>query len=197
MNRTQDVHSLRLSALTAQQRVIDRAARRALPRLADFYLIHVVTPRTLRCVSAAHRAKQFAPDVRELMSARPIRRDDLASTVAGVVRSSKPALRVNIYQDDTDRVRRDKIARLHRKLATKSALVVPLISDGVVLGALSLCYSHSGRSHAPRHVPLAERLATRIAAVLMAAGHAASRLRATARHARQRGTIRRRLAARD
>ena len=180
----------------AQQRVIDRAAREALPRLGDFCLVHVATPRTLRCVSACHCKTHFSRDMRTLVSARPIRRDDLVSTVAAVVRSRKPALRTGIYHDDAA-VARSTVARLHRKLAPTSALVVPLVSDGVVLGALSLCYSQSGRSHARHQVPIAERLAARLAAVLIAAGHAASRLHAAARHAREGRSLRRRLAARN
>jgi GAF domain-containing protein len=175
-------------ARAAHQRALDRAARDAFPRLADFCLVHVATPRTLRCVAAAHRTRHLARDMRSLVSTHRIRRDDLASTVAFVVRSRKPALRTEIYRDD-DRYR-SAAARLQRKLAPISALVVPVIRDDEVLGAVSLCYSHSGRSHGPQHVPLAERLAARIAAALTAASHASSRLRSAARHARQRRTIR-------
>jgi transcriptional regulator with GAF, ATPase, and Fis domain len=196
MNRAQGAHQRRPSTLASQQRVINRAAREALPRLADFCLVHIATPRTLRCVAACHCATHFSRDMRTLVSARPIRRDDLVSTVAAVVRSRKPALRTPIYYDD-DAVARSTVARLHRKLAPTSALVVPLVSDGMVLGALSLCYSQSGRAHARHQVPIAERLAARVAAVLVAAGHAASRLHAAARHARQKRPFRRRLAARN
>jgi GAF domain-containing protein len=180
----------------ADQRAIDRAARDAFPRLADFCFVHLATPRTLRCVAAAHRTRHLARDMRSLVSTHRIRRDDLASTVAFVVRSRKPALRTGIYRDD-DRAYRSAAAQLQRKLAPTSALVVPVIRDDEVLGALSLCYSHSGRSHGPQHVPLAERLAARIAAVLTAASHVSSRLRSAARHARQGRTIRRRLASRN
>jgi GAF domain-containing protein len=186
---------LRVSALITQRRVLDRAARKALPRLADYCFVHVVSTRTLHCVAAAHRTPHFARDIRHVAT-QPIRRDDLASTVASVARSRKPALRTDIYHDD-DMPRRGSVAHLQRKLAPKSALVVPVIHDGVVLGTLSLCYSHSGRSHGPQHVPLAERMAARIAAVLTAACHAASRLRAAARHARQRTALRRRVGPRD
>lgn len=178
------------------QRAIDRAARAAFPQLADFYFLHIVNPRTLRCVAAAHRARHLGRDMRTMVGSYPIRRDDLASTAAMVVRSRKPALRTGIYRD-YDSGRRSASAVLQRKLAPTSALVVPVITDDEVIGALSLCYSHSGRSHGPQHVRLAERLAARIAAVLTAATNAASRLRTAARHARQRATLRRRVAARD
>jgi GAF domain-containing protein len=180
----------------AHQRALDEAARRAFPRLADFCLVHVATPRSLRCVAAAHRTPQFDRDMRALIAAHRIRRDDLASTVACVARLQKPALRPEIYDDDAH-VRRGAIARLQQRLAPTSALVVPVMRNGQVLGTLSLCYSHSGRSHGPQHVPLAERLAARIAAALTAASDAASRLRSAARHARQRTTDRRRLGSRD
>jgi GAF domain-containing protein len=134
--------------------------------------------------------------MRALVGAHPIRRDDLASTAAFVVRSRKAVLRPGIYLDN-DGARRGASARLQSKLAPTSALVVPMMCDDEVLGALSLCYSHSGRSHGPQHVPLAERLAARIAAALTAATHAASRLRSAARHARQRSANRHRMAARD
>jgi GAF domain-containing protein len=178
------------------RRALDRAAREAFPRLADFYFLHIVNPRTLRCVAAAHRARQFERDMRTMVGAYPIRRDDLASTAALVVRSRKPALRTGIY-GDSDTGRRSASALLQRKLAPTSALVVPVVTEDEVIGALSLCYSHSGRSHGPQHVRLAERLAARIATVLTAASHAASRLHTAARHAGQRTTLRRRMAARN
>jgi transcriptional regulator with GAF, ATPase, and Fis domain len=172
------------------------AARGAFPRLADFYFVHVTTPRTLRCVAAGHRTRSFARDMRSMVGTCPIRRDDLTSTAAFVVRSGKPALRSGIHRDN-DRMRGNASVALQRRLAPTSALVVPVMADHQVLGALSLCYSHSGRSHGPQHVPLAQRLAARIAAALIAASHAASRLRSAARHARQRTALRRRMGARD
>ena len=197
MNRTQQVQPLHLSTLTTQQRVIHRAAGKGIPRLADFCLIHVATPRCLRCVTAMHRGSHHSRDMLALMSSRPIRRDDLTSTVAGVVRSGKPVLRPTIRQEDIDRASRGAMTRVYSRLAPRSALVVPLIADGAVLGTLSLCYSQSGRSHAPHHVPQAERLAARVSAALIGAVHAASRLLTATRHAGKRAAVRRRKAARN
>jgi GAF domain-containing protein len=102
-----------------------------------------------------------------VLSLRPIRRDDLTSTVACVVRSGRPALRAAIRTEDLDR--HGTAARLYRRLAPRSALVVPLVSGDTLLGTVSLCYSHSGRSHTPHHVPQAQRFAIRVAAALVAA----------------------------
>ena len=175
MNRTEQVQPTRLSTLAAQQRFIHGAARRAIPRLADYCLIHVATPRSLRCVTAVHRASDHSRDMLAMMSARPIRRDDLTSTVAGVMRSGKPALRPSIRLEETAAGGHRPVVRLYSRLAPRSALVVPLMAGSTVLGTLSLCYSDSRRSHAPHHVPQAERLAGRVAAALIAAVHAASR----------------------
>ena len=196
MNRVSSSSGARRKLPTSAQRRANLAARGAFPRLADFYFIHVATPRTLRCVGAGHRAREFARQMRTMVGTRPIRRDDLASTAAFVARSGKPVLRPGIYRDD-DRARRSASAVLQRKLAPTSALVVPVMRDDQIVGTLSLCYSHSGRSHGPQHVPLAERLAARIASALTAASHAASRLRSAARHARQRTAIRQRMGPRD
>ena len=190
------VHPLRLSALTSQRRVIARTARAAFPGLADYCLIHVATtPRTLRCIWAEDRATPFSVDMRAIVSARPIRCNDLTSTVAGVVRSGKPTLRRDIHHDEPKRPPARALA--FRRLAPKSALVVPLLDKGAVLGALSLCYSHSGRTHTRRHVPLAQRLAARIAGVLLAATHATRRLHTAARDARQGASLRQRLDTRN
>lgn len=189
------VHPLRLSALASQQRVIDKTARAAFPGLADYGLIHVATTqRTLRCIWAEDRGTAFSRDMRTIVSAR-IRCNDLTSTVAGVVRSGRPTLRTDIHHDEPKRPPARALA--FRRLAPTSALVVPLLDQGAVLGTLSLCYSHSGRSHTRRQVPLAQRLAARIASVLMAATHATSRLHTAARHARQGASLRQRLDTRN
>jgi GAF domain-containing protein len=196
MHRVSASSSAQWKPPIAAQRRANLAARGAFPRLADFYFIHVATPRTLRCVAAGHRAREFAREMRAMVGTRPIRRDDLSSTAASVVRSGKPALRRGIYRDD-ERARRSASAVLQRRLAPTSALVVPVMRDHEVVGTLSLCYSHSGRSHGPQHVPLAQRLAARIGAALTAASHAASRLRTAARNARQTTAIRHRMGSRD
>ena len=87
-------------------------------------------------------------DMLELISSRPIPRDDLTSTVAGVVRSGKPALRRRIRQESIQGAHGGSVMRLYNRLAPRSALVVPLVSGPAVFGTLSLCYSHSGRSYA-------------------------------------------------
>jgi GAF domain-containing protein len=125
--------------------------------------------------------------------------DDRASAVAHVIRTNRPLRRSAIQIDGRLAQRRDsRVADIHRKLAPRSALVVPIHAGDGVLGALSLCYAESNRIFTARDVPAAARMARRIARALTPASSDGSlRLPAAARDARQGPTTRRRLAARN
>jgi len=121
---TQDPSSLqsaRSGAFESHSRALDRCVREAIPDLADFCFVHVATARTLRCVAAAHGTPHLTRAMRMLVPGTPIRRDDLVSTVAFVVRTRKPTLRKGIVDDDAAEVRSAR-AQLQRKLAPRSAL---------------------------------------------------------------------------
>ena len=188
---------LTTAAIAAARNAVQRSARHAVPALADFCLVHLVCGRTIRCVAGAHATRPGARAIRELMTTHRIRLNDRDSTVAHVVRSGRATLRTEIHQDP-DTARAGVVAALHRRLAPTSALVVPIVHGGAVLGALSLGYSHSGRSYAARHVASARRLATHIAGVLLPPTgiDAAMGLRAAA-HAGHTSALRRRVAARN
>jgi len=184
------------AAAMAARRAVERAARNAVPALADFCLVHLVAGRAIRCVAGAHSTREGGRDVRALMTTHRIRLDDRDSTVAHVVRTGRATLRKEIYPDTPGRTRAGAVAELHRRLAPTSALVVPIVRDDAVLGALSLCYSHSGRVYGARHVGAANRLASRIADALARSSSlgAPLPLRAATRHVGQGTMIRRRVA---
>ena len=187
------------AATAASRRAIERVARQAIPSTADFCLVHLVAGRAITCVAGAHSTRQGARAIGALMKTHRIHPDDRTSTVAHVVRTRRPTRRPEIYPDDQPRARAGSLADLHRQLAPASALVVPILHGSRVLGALSLCYSHSGRAYSARHVAYAERLAKRIAEALMppAPVDAALPTRATTRHTGQATAVRRRAPARD
>lgn len=201
MNRTPSALAPRNRARVADsRRAIERTVRAAVPSLADFCLVHLVAGRGITFVAGAHATRAGRRVIHALMRTHRIRPDDPDSTVAQVVRTRRPTLRTTIFPDLNERkVRAGGIADLHRRLAPTSALVVPILRDATVFGAVSLCYSHSGRAYGARQLPSAERLASRIAEVLIpdARTNASLELRAAARHARQSTTIRRRVAARN
>jgi hypothetical protein len=187
-----------LTTTVSSRRLAERAARAAVPKLADFCVVHLVSHRGLVAVAAAHATREGERLLRMLMHAHRIRPSDRDSTAAHVVRSARPALRRTISTAADRNAPAGSVSDLHRRLAPVSALVVPILSDCAVLGAVSLCYSGSRRCYRAQDVRAAQRLATRLANGLTnGSTHAPIGLRATARHARQGTTIRRRLAPRN
>jgi GAF domain-containing protein len=182
----------------AAHRSIEEIARRAVPAVADFAMVFMVAGRSIVGIASAHISPAGARLVRALQRIYRIRRDDLQSTVAQVIRTGRPSLRKSI-QCDGQLTRRGSVADLHRRLACRSALVLPIRIGPTVAGAVTLCYAGSGRTYAPGDLAGARRVAHEIArAVLLSVSHAAApRLRAAVGDARRQTTVRRRVAARN
>jgi len=182
---------------------VQRLVRGAVQRFADFSLVFVAGASTIRCVAAAHSTATGGRLLRALVRAYRVRRSDRHSTVAEVIRTAKAIVRTDIATElevpRSASAERETVADLHRRLAPHSALAVPVIAAGSVVGALSLCYSQSQRSYGARDISVAMRLADRIGRALTGRESidASVRLRAAARNARQGSTIRRRVAPRD
>jgi GAF domain-containing protein len=189
-------HAARLTA-------IRRLVRGAVPTLADFSLFYVPHASIISCVACAHATPTGARLLRALAREYHLRRNDRSSTVAEVMRTGRPIVRkdipVELEAGRSPHSERETVANLHRRLAARSALVVPVAGDRSVLGALTLCYSQSERSYSARDVHTAMRLAAHIADALTGDGgvDATVRLRAAAGNPRQGTTLRRRVAARN
>ena len=176
------------------RRSVERIIRDAVPALADFCLVHVRQEHSLRAVAGVHATPDGTRDLHGLMRAR-IRLDDLRSTAAHVVRTGRTVLRADIHRGRTDRDTTDRVERLVNRLAPRSALVLPLVSGNTVFGTVSLCYSLSRRSYAPRHLSAARRLAARVAEALAATPLSLATTTAAAA-VRPHASVRRRLPAR-
>jgi GAF domain-containing protein len=175
--------------------LIDRTLRRALPALGDFGFVHVRTGEDIKGVAAAHSRAEQTRLVRALLRAHRLHLGDHDSAVAHVIRTGRPLVRMDIQPESNGRGR---ISDLHRQLAPRSALVVPIIVRDRVLGALSLCYSQSARRYTQASLARAGRLALQIGYILMMATDTHGlRLPAAARDTRQGTTLRRRVAARN
>ncbi len=188
------------------RRSVQRIARQCVPGLADFCLVHVIAGTSMPCVAGAHTTSDGKRQIRALLRSHRVARDDPHSTVAQVVRTKRPMLRIGIQPDTLQRRGPDNdgaIAELHRLLGPRSALVVPIMattSGGeAVLGALTLCYSHSGRSYGPGDIPAATRVAGHVARALEPADPSAQsqRARSSARTPGQGTIVRRRAPLRD
>jgi GAF domain-containing protein len=179
-------------------RSIQEIARRAVPALGDFAMVFMVAGRSIVGIASAHISPAGDRLVRTLQRIYRIRRGDLQSTVAQVIRTGRPLLRRSIQYDGLP-ARRGSVADLHRRLACRSALVLPIRIGATVAGAVTLCYAGSGRTYAPADLAGARRVAREIArTVLLPVTHAATpRLRAAIGDARRQATVRRRVAARN
>jgi hypothetical protein len=182
----------------AAHRSVQEIARRAVPALADFAIVFIVAGRSIVGIASAHISPAGDRLLRALQRIYRIRRDDLQSTVAQVIRTGRPSLRRSI-QHDGQPARRGSVADLHRRLACRSALVLPIQIGPTVAGAVTLCYAGSGRTYAPGDLAGAQRVARDIArTVLLPVPHAAApRLRTAVGDARRQTSVRRRVAARN
>jgi transcriptional regulator with GAF, ATPase, and Fis domain len=183
----------------AAHRSIQEIARRAVPALADFAMVFMVAGRSIVGIASAHISPAGDRLVRALQRVYRIRRDDLQSTVAQVIRTGRPSLRSSI-QYDGQPARRGSVADLHQRLACRSALVLPIRVGPTVAGAITLCYAGSGRGYAPADLAGAQRIVREITRTVVPppVPHAAKpRLRAAVGDARRPAAVRRRMAARN
>src|SRR5258706_16163561 len=83
-------------AAGAARKTLQQIAHSAVPALADFVVVFVVAGRSIIGVASAHASPGGARVLRALQRVYRIRRDDLDSTVAQVVRTGRPSLRRGI-----------------------------------------------------------------------------------------------------
>ncbi len=146
---------------------LEHVARAAGPACADFCVVYLLDGEQLRCVASAHATRAGDRLLRALNRVYKITRDDRDSTVAQVIRLGRASLRGEIRPEhQTPDARVSPLARIidiHRQLAVRSALVVPIDGRSGIVGAVALSYAGSGRQYKPADVPIAERIAHQIA----------------------------------
>jgi GAF domain-containing protein len=190
--RVRSTRPVSIASARAAGRAIDEIARRAVPALADFAMVFVVAGRSIVGIASAHVSPGGERLLRALRRVYRVRPEDLHSTVAQVVRTGRPSLRTDILNENHSRAPRGSVADLHRRLACRSALVLPIRVGETVTGAVSLCYAGSGRTYSASDLADARRVAREIArAVPSALPHAAPRLRAATGDTRRHTAIRR------
>jgi GAF domain-containing protein len=162
-----------LSSLRYAPTILKRIARSIVPGQADFCFIHLADGEHLRCVASAHATREGQRVVSQLGRIYRIVLSDPESTVAQVVRSGRPQLRSEIAVDAGSHLA-PRVAHAHRQLGPRSAIVVPLLVGGTVVGALTLGYAASDRRYAAHHVTGVKRLAKEIASCLTNGRPAAS-----------------------
>jgi serine phosphatase RsbU (regulator of sigma subunit) len=148
--------------------VMVRVTRRAVPRLGDWCSIHVLPRRDSLVpeVEIAHVDPAMVALARDLQEQFPYD-PDAPTGVAHVIRTGETLF----YPDITDEIvaaleTTDEAREMIERLALRSAIVVPLIKRGRVLGAMQFVMSSSSRRYTEDDVALARAVAGRIASSL-------------------------------
>ena len=148
------------------QATLARVARLAVPTFADWCAIDLVDDGRLRRLSVAHvdPAKvQLAHDLAERYPADP----DAAHGAWQVMRTGRSELIAEITDDMLTAGAVDaEHAEIARALHLRSAVTVPLVARGRVLGVMTWVAAESERHYTPDDLALAEELAQRAAVSL-------------------------------
>ncbi len=146
------------------ERTLARVAELVVPRLADWCAIDMLTDeRTIRRIAVVHQDPAKVELARELERRYPPNLGEREG-VAKVVRTGVPEIYPNVPDELLALVAHDaEHLRLVREIGLKSALVVPLVAQGRVVGAITLVTSESGRRYSEADLPFVEDLAHRAA----------------------------------
>ncbi len=147
---------------------LQQVARLAVPQLADWCVVDILEER-LAGDDSTHRVAVAHADPTKVEWAAEFQRrypTDLNAPhgVARVLRTGQPELAPDIQDAMLEFIARDaEHLRMLRELGMRSAMIVPLVVQGRVLGAISLVSTISGRHYTADDLALAEELARRAA----------------------------------
>jgi GAF domain-containing protein len=167
MNQFPSEVTRRLDGDGTFHRMLERIARRAVPAIGDFCLIYLLEHGHLRCAASAHVTREGERLLRALNRIYRLTPDDPLSTVARAVRTGRSQLRTEIPETQGRFAHeRPRVVEIHRRLAARSAIVVPIRADREIMGALTLSYSESGRAYSSRDLRPVERIGRDIGTAL-------------------------------
>jgi signal transduction histidine kinase len=153
-----------LSASLDSEETLRRAARAAVPLLADFCTVDLIGPNdSLERVAAAARVVEDEEKLRRLGRRYPPD-PRLPSATLRAVRSGE-----SVVANDVTRGRLlagvpdPELLRLVQELGARSVLIVPLTARGRRVGVVTFAFARSGRRYTPETCSLAEDVARRAA----------------------------------
>jgi PAS domain S-box-containing protein len=137
-------------------------ARFAVPRMADWCMIDMLTPSgELQRLEVAHAdplKKNLALELKQWGSVER----DASEGSADVIRTGKSQAYYQLQEEQLRHVAHDeRHLTVMRKLELKSALVVAIKARERIFGAITLAYAESGRHYAEQDLRIAEELALR------------------------------------
>lgn len=168
--------------------IVQRLARIAVPRLADWCVVFAVKePGVVEPVEVTHRERAKVEQAWEIVRRWPT--PDPDGPVAKVIEHSSPVLIARV--DDavlTETAQNEEHLDLLRSLGLHSVMIVPLQARGRVLGALALIAAESRRTYDESSLRFAEDIASWAALAMDNAQlyWQADRARAAAERARER-----------
>ena len=149
-----------ISTTLSLQQTLAAATRMVVPEFADYALVNLMHEGEPVCVAAFHNDPKRQPDLDELIDkthSLPQARTGTRLTLA----VGRPTLYERVGQDLWDTIRPDFLETFER-LGLESAISVPLMYHGNVVGTLSGLMSGSGRRYSSAEVVLFSEIARRI-----------------------------------
>jgi len=145
---------------------LSRLANLCVGRLADWCVIDLVEGTEIRRIAGAHVVPEKQGQLEELARRYPARLDG-QSPASIALRGAQSILYEHIEEQDVRAACRDEgHAALLRALGVDTALAVPMISRGQMLGAITLSSSSTRGRYGREDVALVEELARRAAAAV-------------------------------
>jgi signal transduction histidine kinase/PAS domain-containing protein len=160
--------SRQLAASLDHEATIRAVANAAVPMLGDWCVVTLVDdpearawPPQLQRVAVVHHDPAKVALAEELTARYPVDWDSPGG-MAGVLRNGTPAFVPAITDGMLVAMARDaEHLALLRELEFSAAIIVPLVARGLILGALTLCMTGSGRRYDVDDLALAHDLAQR------------------------------------
>lgn len=139
---------------------LDELSRLVVPRLADWYVVHLIAPSgEIVPIRIAHVDPAKVDLAWEVMRRWPTRPDEPIGA-ARSVRTGEPSLRSNIDRDLLAQLAQDdEHFRLLEELDLHSGMVVPLVVRHRTIGALTFVHAESRRTYGPDDLAVAQELA--------------------------------------
>jgi PAS domain S-box-containing protein len=157
-----------LSESLDYETTLARVAQLAVPEVADWCAVDVLEDGQQRTkqLAVAHADPNKVQFARELGQKYPP--DPQASTgVANVMRTGRSELYAEVSEELIDSAARDQEhLRILRELRLRSAMIVPLVARGRVLGAMTFVYADANRHYSQDDLEFAEVLGQRCAVAI-------------------------------
>jgi PAS domain S-box-containing protein len=157
-----------LSASLEVDAVLETLVGLALPRLGDYAVVDLLDESgAIQQCHTAHVLPEKRQLAREYRRRYPPGPRNPKTPIWRAMQTGEPIVARDLPESFVDSVARDaEQARLLRALRPRSFLILPLVTMGRTVGAMSFCISESDRQHSDEDLALAGELASRAAVAL-------------------------------